>query len=101
LRDECLNANYFLSLADAREKIEAWRIEYNTERPHSSLGYLTPEEFVASIRTPQLSSAATGIAWPAQRMLAGALQTAATSNAEPITLFSPPSEQVEGEAENL
>ena len=101
LRDECLNANYFLSLADAREKIEAWRIEYNTERPHSSLGYLTPEEFVASTSKDQLSSVATGIAWPAQGMLAGALHTAAPSNSEPIMLSGPPSNQVEGGAEKL
>ena len=45
LRDECLNANWFVNLADARRKIERWRNEYNTERPHSSLDYRTPEEF--------------------------------------------------------
>jgi len=44
-RDECLNLHWFSSLADARQKIEAWRREYNTERPHSSLGDLTPYEF--------------------------------------------------------
>jgi putative transposase len=47
LRDECLNVHQFTSLADAREKIEAWRIDYNARRPHSSLGHLTPNEFVA------------------------------------------------------
>lgn len=46
-RDECLNENWFLSVADARRIIERWRREYNEERPHSSLGYLTPIEFVA------------------------------------------------------
>lgn len=45
-RDECLNAHWFLSLSDASEKMEAWRIEYNSYRPHSSLGDLTPEEFI-------------------------------------------------------
>lgn len=45
LRDECLNASWFDTLADAKQKIEAWRQEYNGERPHSSLGYRTPEEF--------------------------------------------------------
>lgn len=45
LRDECLNANWFGNLADARKKIEDWRNEYNGERPHSSLGYRTPAEF--------------------------------------------------------
>ena len=50
LRDECLNEHVFSTLAEARCIIEAWRIDYNTERPHSSLGYLTPEEFAASWR---------------------------------------------------
>jgi putative transposase len=45
LRDECLNENWFTSLQQARSIIENWRIDYNTVRPHSSLGYLTPEEF--------------------------------------------------------
>ena len=48
LRDECLNVTQFLSLEDAREQIEHWRIDYNAHRPHSSLGNLTPDEFVAS-----------------------------------------------------
>lgn len=43
-RDECLNVNWFLSLEDAREKIELWREEYNGFRPHSSLNDLTPNE---------------------------------------------------------
>ena len=42
LRDECLNEHWFMSLDDARRLIEEWRVEYNTERPHSSLGGLTP-----------------------------------------------------------
>ena len=44
-RDECLNEHWFLTMAHARRIIETWRIEYNTERPHSSLGNLTPQEF--------------------------------------------------------
>ena len=48
-RDECLNHNWFRTLADARDKIERWRIEYNEERPHSSLGYRTPEEFAKAL----------------------------------------------------
>jgi putative transposase len=44
-RDECLNEHWFVTMAQARRSIESWRIEYNTERPHSSLGDLTPEEF--------------------------------------------------------
>ena len=46
-RDECLNENWFLTLPEAREKIEAWRKDYNQARPHSSLGYQTPQEFAA------------------------------------------------------
>ncbi len=45
LRDECLNTNVFISLHDARQKIEAWCIDYNEHRPHGSLGHLTPVEF--------------------------------------------------------
>ena len=44
-RDECLNEHLFISLAHARRIIEAWRIDYNTERPHTSLGGLTPIQF--------------------------------------------------------
>jgi putative transposase len=47
-RDECLNEHWFISLAHARSIVEAWRIEYNTERPHSSLGNRTPQEFANS-----------------------------------------------------
>ena len=47
LRDECLNAHWFLSLADARTKIEVWRRDYNESRPHTSLGWLTPAEYAA------------------------------------------------------
>ena len=44
LRDECLNTHWFLSLEDARAKIDAWRRDYNESRPHTSLGWLTPIE---------------------------------------------------------
>jgi len=52
-RDECLNEHWFISLAHARSIIEAWRIEYNTERPHSSLGNRTPQEFASSRPTKE------------------------------------------------
>lgn len=45
LRDECLNEHWFLGLRDARRIVEAWRQDYNAERPHSALTYRTPEEF--------------------------------------------------------
>jgi putative transposase len=47
LRDECLNANQFLSIADARSKIEAWWADYNLSRPHSALGNKSPAEYLA------------------------------------------------------
>ncbi|MFP6868544.1 MAG: transposase, partial [Nitrospinota bacterium] len=52
LRQECLNATWFLSLADAREKIEAWRKDYNEQRPHSAPGNMSPNEFASSCRAP-------------------------------------------------
>ena len=51
-RDECLNENWFLTLQEAREKIEMWRRDYNQARPHSALGYQTPEEFAARGASP-------------------------------------------------
>ena len=47
LREECLNAHWFLSLDDARAKIEVWRVFYNESRPHSALGDRTPREFAS------------------------------------------------------
>jgi putative transposase len=56
-RDECLNVNWFLSMEDAKEKIEAWRQEYNGFRPHSSLGDRTPEEWLKeNIVKPEFST---------------------------------------------
>ncbi|GMW03856.1 MAG: hypothetical protein AMXMBFR84_49900 [Candidatus Hydrogenedentota bacterium] len=46
-RSECLDLELFHSVAEAQVIAETWRVEYNTERPHSSLDYLTPEEFYA------------------------------------------------------
>ena len=54
-RDECLNQTWFLSLNDARRIIEEWRVDYNTARPHSSLGYQTPIEFAATGASPRAS----------------------------------------------
>lgn len=58
-RDECLNREVFINGAHARAVIENWRMEYNTQRPHSSLGYLTPAEFRESSK-----GAATGSRLP-------------------------------------
>jgi len=46
-RDELLNGELLVGLAEARYLIENWRVDYNTARPHSSLGYLTPAEYAA------------------------------------------------------
>jgi putative transposase len=45
-RDECLNVHWFLSLDDARTKIETWRRDYNAYRPHQSLDGLSPEMYL-------------------------------------------------------
>lgn len=64
LRDECLNRELFGSLLEARIIIEQWRVEYNGLRPHSALGYRTPDEFVARIDASRLRS---GYALPPSR----------------------------------
>jgi putative transposase len=89
LRDECLNEHVFVSLEDARRKIEQWRIQYNRERPHSSLGYLAPEEF-AALAGPTRSGATTRSAWPAQPVLSGALQSAASPDSESYSFSAHP-----------
>jgi len=45
MRDECLNQHVFLSLADARDRLARWRDDYNQSRPHSSLDWMSPEEY--------------------------------------------------------
>ena len=58
LRDECLNVHQFTSIADAKEKIEAWRVDYNQRRPHGSLGHLTPNEYAQQRQKPPSERAA-------------------------------------------
>ena len=58
LRDECLNEHLFSSLAVARRIIEAWRTDYNTVRPLSSLGGLAPAEFTNRPRQGHMSDEA-------------------------------------------
>ena len=55
-RDECLNIHWFMSLHDAREKIENWRYDYNTFRPHSSIGNMTPEDYRNQIQRAEFFS---------------------------------------------
>ena len=49
LRSECLNVHWFLSIQDACEKLEKWRIHYNEERPHSAIGNIPPITLVKSV----------------------------------------------------
>jgi len=67
-RDECLNENWFLSLQEARMKIEAWRKDYNQVRPHSALGYQTPEEFAAQAAA-RGASPPTPLAWSTKELI--------------------------------
>jgi putative transposase len=53
LRDECLNVHQFASLAEAQAMIEAWRVDYHTRRPPSSLGHLTPSDFITQRQDEQ------------------------------------------------
>ena len=48
IRYECLNEHWFLSVAEAQQIIEAWRVDYNTVRPHRSLDQLTPAAYAAA-----------------------------------------------------
>ena len=48
LRAKCLNAHWFLSIADDQAKIDAWQPDYNGSRPHTSLGWMTPVEYAAA-----------------------------------------------------
>ena len=65
VRDECLNREIFGSLWEARVVIEQWRLYYNAERPHSSLGYQTPAEFAG--RAINCSGLRSGYALPPSR----------------------------------
>ncbi len=61
LRDEFLNVNEFVTMYDAREKLKAWQHDYNTCRPHGSLGHLTPSEFVKTRSVQQAESCLTPV----------------------------------------
>ena len=69
MRDECLNAHWFLSLEDAIEKIETWRKEYNEYMPHSSLNDLTPVEFIERSKKEKEKTKALPGAPSADRMI--------------------------------
>lgn len=54
-RDECLNVNWFETIDEAKEKIEAWRVEYNESRPHEALKSMTPNEYALNYRADERS----------------------------------------------
>jgi len=56
LRDECLNETLFSSLPDAKYELAKWREDYNSCRPHSSIGNLTPKEFAGKIKMDKLAA---------------------------------------------
>ena len=59
LRDECLNEHVFQGLLNARAVIEAWRLDYNQVRPHTSLRGLTPAEFATRSKGDEPTTALT------------------------------------------
>jgi len=60
-RDECLDQHWFASVAEARHLIEAWRQDYNQQRPHSALGYATPEEFAYALNSHPIAQSHEGL----------------------------------------
>jgi putative transposase len=99
LRDECLNVETFFDLSDVREKLERWRLDYNQVRPHSGLHDSTPNEF-ARLWRQEWSEDSARTAGPANRRLAGAVQSADSSGQESEPLSVPPSD-VKGGTEKL
>jgi len=65
LRDECLNMCVFKNVEEAQDVVERWRIEYNSQRPHSALGYTTPEkvrkDIHAGVNIPFVISESAGV----------------------------------------
>jgi putative transposase len=79
LRDELLNEVLFTSLAHARAELAAWLTDYNTQRPHSQIGWLTPAEFaVASTRSMQRPSGAALVEGSAPMAVAPTAQMGST-----------------------
>ncbi len=78
LREECLNVSWFENLFDARRKVTAWKEEYNQERPHSSLGYLTPAEFARQWSASPSCAGSRAAADRCQGDPAGSLRSALT-----------------------
>ena len=83
-RDECLNAHWFLSLEDASEKIEMWRVDYNTYRPHSSIGDITPDEFVEKHLVNEKGKKGLPAAPPAGQTSSSAAEYSSSGSSEDI-----------------
>lgn len=94
LRDECLNLHCFRNLNDARDRIEGWREHYNQQRPHSALGYRTPQQFAQQ----QWSSAPARTAGPQE--LALAVHGPPPRIPQPH-FFASPSDQAKGADEKM
>ncbi len=79
LRDELLNREWFCTLREAQVVLDGWREEYNQERPHSSLGYQTPDEYAAALAAEQAESAQA----PEASSVKGLVRSASTSAPRP------------------
>ena len=56
LRDELLNTEIFSTLSEVKEKLEAWRLDYNPQRPHSTLGYRPTAEYAQRAMSKQIKT---------------------------------------------
>jgi transposase InsO family protein len=83
MRDECLNEHLFFSMNHARAVIAAWRTDFNTARPHSSLAYMTPAAFAAKLK-PQWPSALHSMEGSAPMAIAHAAQTRKSQTTIPV-----------------
>jgi putative transposase len=83
MREECLNVSWFGNLFEARERITVWRREYNEERPHSSLGYRTPEEFAREIGEEK--GCGKGAAWKSENNFSTPLGNPANGAGFPLS----------------
>lgn len=101
LRDECLNAEIFFDLTDAREKLEHWRRDYNQKRPHSALDDRTPEEFARTVECRPFALPMVGKADPRSRQGFAAAGQKPPALDTPADLPSNPKIRAKGLSERL
>ena len=101
LRDECLNGEIFFHLADAREKLEHWRRDYNQKRPHSALDDRTPEEFARTVGCRPFALSMVGKADPRSRQGFAAAGQKPPALDTPADLPSDPKIRAKGLSERL